>query len=300
MLTCGAAPPPVVGTICAPANDSRKHPAMILLGGSECGDLLKRIAVTFAEHGYVAVSVQYCGGVKKTPLIDVPVETVGAALAMLEKRAGVDARHIGILGGSKGGEFALLAASTYPQIVAVVADVPSPYGFMGLDLNDQVSGCSWSRDGKALPCIAPDPAAAQQIGMAFGLGKPVVLRSLYDASVAADPAQVRAATFALENINGPVLCLAGADDQVWNSRAQCGDAMAYLHAHQHHFADREIVYPNAGHTFLWATRGVKSAITSYKAGGVTMEFGGTPEGDVAASSAAWTTIWAFLGKALGG
>jgi acetyl esterase/lipase len=296
---CSAAPRPVLGTVCAPGGRG-KHPAMILLGGSECGNSMSRMAGTFAQHGYVAVSVQYCGARGKAPhLVDVPVETVGAALAALAHRSDVDVKHIGILGGSKGGEFALLAASTYPQIAAVVADVPAPYAFMGLDGNDMPSGCSWSRGGKALPCIAPDPRAGQQIGMEFGLGKPVILRALYDASRQDDPAALKASTFTLEKIHGPVLCLAGNDDAMWNSPAQCGDTMRYLRAHRHAFADREVVYANAGHPFLWATHGLKSAVISYPAGGATMEFGGTAQGDVDAASAAWKLIWSFLGRALG-
>jgi dienelactone hydrolase len=296
---CRSAPAPVIGTLCAPPG-SGKHPAMILLGGSDCGDSMSTLAATFAAHGYVAISVQYCGADGKPPyLIDVPVETVGAALTALSHRADVEQRRIGILGESKGGEFAMLAASTYPQITAVVADVPSPYAFMGLGADDLPSGCSWSKGGKPLPCIGPDSAAGQQIGMEFETGAPVSLKPLYDASRRADPSALAAATFPLEKIHGPVLCLAGADDAMWNSPSQCADAMRYLRGHNHRFIDTAIVYPNAGHLFLAATHGPKSAIVSVKAGASTFNFGGTAQGDVAAAKSAWATIWPFLRRTLG-
>ncbi len=102
-----------------------------------------------------------------------------------------------------------------------------------------------------------------------------------------------------ESLDGRVGCVAGADDEMWNSPRQCAMAMRYLKAHHHAYPDRAIVYPNAGHTFLWAMRGPKSAITSYPIGGSTvMDFGGTTAGDMAAAKHAWPTIWAFLAHAL--
>ena len=292
---------PFTGTLCVPSSGKSKHPAMILLGGSEGGDSMARAAERFAAHGYVTASVAYFGspGLPKT-LVDVPVETVGAAVTALAKRADVDASRIGILGGSKGGELALLAASTYPQIKAVVAIVPSPIAYMGLGASDTPTGCSWSKGGTPLPCVPASSAGMQQIGIALSQGKPLVLRDLYDASRNDDPATTKAAFFPLDKISGPVLCLSGADDQMWNSTAQCDLAMAYLKDAHHAYADRAIAYPDAGHTFIGATRGPSSAITSVNYGGVTMAFGGTKEGDAAAADAAWPVIWTFLANALGG
>ena len=290
---------PFIGTICVPSTPGR-HPAMLLLGGSEGGNSMAGMAGRFAAQGYVAASVAYFGlpGLPKY-LVNVPVETIGRALRAVAARKDVNPAEIGILGGSKGGELALLAASTYPQIKAVVADVPSPVAFMGLGVNDTPSGCSWSYRGKALPCVPVSQNAGSAIGMQFERGGPIKLRVLYDLSLDADPAQVRASFFPLQRIDGPVLCLAGADDEMWNSPRQCAMAMRYLKAHHHPCADRSIVYPNAGHTFLWAMHGPKSAITSYSIGGGTvMDLGGTAAGDASASKRAWPTIWAFLAHAL--
>ncbi len=82
---------PFIGTICAPPG-SGKHPAIILLGGSEGGNLMGKAAPMFAAHGYVAASVAYF----KEPglpqdLVDIPVETIGRALAAIAARPGVDA-----------------------------------------------------------------------------------------------------------------------------------------------------------------------------------------------------------------
>lgn len=42
-----------VGTVCVPA-DSGKHPAILLLGGSEGGDMMSYAAPRFAQHGFVS------------------------------------------------------------------------------------------------------------------------------------------------------------------------------------------------------------------------------------------------------
>ncbi len=299
-MICMPVSVPYVGTLCSP-NDSRKHPALILLGGSEGGDSQAKLAAVYAGQGYVATSVAYFG-VPGTPdeLVDIPVETVGHALDALAARTDVDAAKIGIVGGSKGGELALLAASVYLQIKAVVAMVPSPFAYMGLSKANFPKGCSWTYLGKELPCVPPDAAAGRAFGMSIRPGKPIVLEPLYDASRKANPHVTDAAMFHLENIHGPVLCLAAADDQLWPSPAQCDVAMTYLKAHAHPYADREIVYPNAGHLFMSGLRGAKYAMTSYPlGGGMSMAFGGTPEGDAAAAQSAADTMKAFLTAALG-
>jgi dienelactone hydrolase len=130
-------------------------------------------------------------------------------------------------------------------------------------------------------------------------GKPLVLTPLYEASRKKDAAVTAAATFPLEKINGPVLCLGGKDDQMWPSSAHCDDAMHYFKTHHHAYADREINYPDAGHTFIMATQGPKSAMLSYSWPGGSMAFGGTAQGDANAATSAWKTIWSFLKSSLG-
>jgi dienelactone hydrolase len=296
---CSAVTGPIVGTICVP-KDAGKHPAMILLGGSDGGDSMRQAAAMFAAKGYVAASVAYFGlpGLPAS-LVDVPVETVGRAIEALQGRGDVDAARIGILGISRGGEFALLAAATYPQIKAVIGISPSPIAYMGLGSDGIPTGCAWSRGGTPLPCVPADALVGQAVGAEFMQGKPIVLEPLYEASRKANPAVTQAAFFPLERIDGPLLCLSGAADVMWNAAEQCVLATAYLSAHHHAYADRAIAYPNAGHLFLWAMHGPSSAFNQVKDGPVTLAFGGTPAGDAAASPAAWAAIWSFLAKRLG-
>lgn len=299
-VLCANITSPFTGTICTP-NDGKKHAAVILVSGSEGGNSMKGFAKMFAEHGYVGASVAYF----KMPglpqmLVDIPVETIQPAIAVLQTRNDVDPKEIGILGPSKGGEFSLLAASTYPQIKAVVAIVPSPMAYMGLNQQDQPQGCSWSKGGQELPCIPAEPTAGMAIGQEIAQQQPITLTPFYDAARNADPRVTRKAMFPLERINGPVLCLGAKDDAMWNSSAHCDIAMQYLKAHHHKFADEEINYPGAGHTFFMALDGPSSAMIIDPFPGGAFNFGGTRQGDADAATSAWKTIWEFLGKALGG
>jgi dienelactone hydrolase len=100
---------------------------------------------------------------------------------------------------------------------------------------------------------------------------------------------IAGAMFALEKIQGPLLLLAGDDDGVWDSPAQCELAMAYLRSHPHPYADEYVHYARAGHAFLFATADRPQT----EAGR-----GGTARGNVDAGEKAWTKIDDFLSRAL--
>ena len=287
---------PFVGTLC-PARDGRRHAAIVLFGGSQGGDPLHDFARDFAAHGYVAASVQYFGGLGTPPtLVDVPVEIGGGVVDALRARSDVDPQRIALFGTSKGGEYALLVAATYPTVKAVIAATPTPFSWYGLGAGSMPTGCSWSQGGKPLPCVPQSAEAKRQVADMFVTHKPLAFVTSYDQS-RADSGAVEAAFFSLERIGGPVLCLAGEDDQMWNARAHCALAMAYLRGRHHPYPDATLSLPGAGHVFLIARKGPRSAVNSVRFGGYEMRFGGTPDADAAAASVAWPKIYAFLDAA---
>jgi dienelactone hydrolase len=286
-----------VGTICAPVT-AGKHPAIVLLAGSGGGDTMQATAARFAGFGYVAVSVAYFNapGLPKA-LTEIPVETVGKALDDLAKRPDVDANRIGIMGVSKGGEFALLAASTYPVIHAVVADVPSPFAWEGIAQQSMPSASSWSLAGQAVPYVPYASSMAEQFSDAFTNHQPLDLRKGYDAAMAAHKDAIPQAMFHLEKIDGPVLFLGADDDQIWDSDAQSQIGMTYLKEHNHPYADAYVHYPSAGHMFLFATP--QNPLLSAPAGpGMTLLVGGTADGNLAAGAKGWEAIARFFASAL--
>jgi dienelactone hydrolase len=281
------------GTLCAPAT-SGKHPAILLLGGSDGGDPLATTAAAFGHRGYVAASIAYFAapGVPAT-MQDIPVETVGDALAALKRRADVDSRRIGIMGISTGGEFALLAASTYPDIRAVVAVVPSPFAWQGIAQSASTPPeSSWSVAGKPVPYVPYSPAIGQAHEIAVRTHAPMNLRPGYDVSMK-NTGAINRAFFHLDRINGPVFFLSAGDDHLWDSVRQVNMGLAFLKKMHHRFADRATEYPLAGHLFLAATAD-RPLVTVPFPGGLNLLLGGTPKANVAAAADAWPRIMTFL------
>jgi len=112
----------------------------------------------------------------------------------------------------------------------------------------------------------------------------------------ADKNAVSAAMFHLENIHGPILCLAAQDDQIWDSPVQCSMTMEYLQARHHAYADASQVYPGAGHIFLFATP--QQPLVQAAENGTQILLGGSAQANVAAGAQAWPKIFSFLAAAL--
>lgn len=285
-----------VGTQCVPATPGR-HPAIVLLGGSEGGDSMAPVAAQWAARGYVAASVAYFGAPGlPAALENIPVETVGKAIESLEKRDDVDAKRFALMGVSKGGELALAVASHYAQIHAVIADVPSSFAWQGIPIGqDFTPKSSWTIDGRPLAYVPYTAAMGAAFGNAFVKHEPLDMRPGYDDAMK-NVAAVTAATFPLEKIAGPVLFLAADDDRIWDSAAQSTIGMNQLQAHAHPYADRYVHYARAGHLFLFATP-ARPMLQAPFGGGLTIAFGGTAAGNVAAGRAARAEIQAFLDAA---
>src|SRR5581483_3987739 len=75
----------------SPERPPRRHPAVILLGGSGGGHPMDALAALLASDGYETVSLAYYreAGLPDD-LIDIPIESVRRALAWLRARPSVD------------------------------------------------------------------------------------------------------------------------------------------------------------------------------------------------------------------
>lgn len=250
----------LVAYVCRPKNVLRA-PAIIVLGGSEGGEQ-RRMAAMFAAHGFVSAAVAYFG-VTPLPSIlrEIPVEDVGRALAWLQSQPFVDREHIGVWGGSKGGELALLSASHYPELHAVVSQYGSPmmwYGWRGDPPKPPTS--SWSIDGKPTPYVPYRPGPQQLVGI--------------------DAPQF----IPIERINGPILFVAGADDKEWPSLPMARLGLERLTRAHHPFPDRLLAFSHAGHGFSAPFYPVE----------LLAPLGGTMAGNEKASVASWRAILRFF------
>src|SRR5262249_12675574 len=135
------------------AKSGRCRPGIVVLGGSD-GGVPEEEAAVLASHGFATLALAYFGapGLEKT-LINIPIERVSQGIAYLHESAAVCPKaKIGILGSSKGAELALVAASRFSTVGAVVAIAPSSVVFGGIGKTESgATGSSWSFGGKPLP-----------------------------------------------------------------------------------------------------------------------------------------------------
>jgi dienelactone hydrolase len=296
---------PFEGAVFASLPGAAKRPALILLGGSEGGAMITRDAPVWASRGYAVLALPYYspmgwGPNGPTPaelpglpsaFADIPVDRLQQARDWLAQQPEVDAARIGVMGTSKGAEFALLAAARMPWVRAVVAIVPTDVVWEGWGMGIAAgtrSGFSWQ--GKPLPFVPYLDFDKEFAG--FATGAEVRIRRPQDKGRAAHPGRVPAARIPVEDIAAPVLVAGAHDDQIWDS-----GSMAQAIADRRAQAGRttvSLVFKDAGH-YLGGTGWAPT--TQYNAG--PMKSGGTPEATARAQAQTFEQTVAFLRQHLG-
>jgi dienelactone hydrolase len=259
-----------------------RHPALLILGGSEGGTAgVRQLAAPFAAQGYAVLALSYFGaeGVPQN-LDQIPLEYFASGLRWLAARPEVDGARIGVFGISKGGEAALLVASRNPQIRATVAGVPSNVAWQGIIRPAWDNRSSWSEGGRPLPYLSYD----------FSHGFASIL-ALYQGALAT-AAQHPDAEIPVERINGPVLLLSGRDDKLWPSSAMSDAVVARLRAHNFRFPVEHLAFADAGHA------AASPPGHGHSSQGPDSFVGGTEAGNAAARAESWRATLCFFRTAL--
>lgn len=271
------------------------RPVVVILhgadGGTEAGD---RFGPILARMGYAAVGLPYYspdwgdyGPPKAFPelpgsFLDIRVEQLAELRETLRGMDGVDVERFGLLGASKGSEFALIAASRYPWIDSVVAYTPTDLVWEGWGLEvveAEGTRSSFSFDGQPLPFMP-------YRGFVEGLlaGAAADLRAIHENGRADHPDREAAARIPVEAYPGALMVIAGGKDAQWNS---AGAAEAIVRARGAGLPTEALVYPEAGHDLV-GDGGPRDAARS----------GGTPEANAAARQDAWPKVVDFLARTL--
>lgn len=268
---------------------SGKRPALLILGGSEGGlGASSGVGVSFAKQGYAVLALAYFQeeALPQT-LENIPLEYFDKAVDWLKQQPGVDAGAIGVVGGSRGSEAALLLASRNPSIRAVMAFAPSGVIWQGLNFaNPMNMGPAWTVDGKPLPFVTPD-------GMKYRPG--AAMKPMFDAALATDKRSD--VNIPVERINAPILLISGKEDALWPSHdmaeaivKRLADA-DFTHAYEH------LSYEGAGHMVFMGEPTGGAAQSMAKAPPNPM-MGGTGEVGMAAWTHNWPATLAFFDNAL--
>ncbi|PEQ13238.1 hypothetical protein B2G71_07300 [Novosphingobium sp. PC22D] len=268
-----------------PASGEGEHPAILMLGGSE-GGLTQgsdREARALRERGYnVLYQSYYRTSQDNADFSMVPLETFDMAIDWLKAQPSVDPERIGIVGGSKGAEAALITAARRPEIKAVVAAMPSNAMWAGFSFTMKPGvdyKSSWSLGG--------EPVAFMPYG-AYTPGEPMV--TMYANGLAASAGHADA-LIPVENIAGPVLLICGEDDTLWPSCPMARSLKARAEAEDG--PDVEVAaYEDAGHAVFGSPlpQGSDLSRLTY--------FGGTGEGNNAARKDSMGKMEAFLDAVL--
>lgn len=292
----------LVGVLYRP-DDDRPRPGVLMLGGSE-GGLHEDDAALLAAHGYVALALAYYGlpGLPAT-LTEIPLEYFGAALDHLAAHPAVRADRIGVTGGSKGGEAALLIGATFDRVRAVVSLVGSGLVTQGI-AGDVLTGTlldilgtpvpNWTWRGRPLPYL-PN-VVTDDLRATVAAGEPVGLRAAFAPALELTDL-IPAATIPVERIRGGVLLVSASDDQM-SVAGYHGVAADRLAGHGHR-RWRHVTHGGAGHNIAPPPYGPTTRAVM-PGPGVLFRGGGTPAADARARAAAWQDSLRFLAEELAG
>lgn len=272
---------------------------VVLIGGSE-GGLHEHDAAVLAGEGFAVLALAYFGAPGVPPVLkDIPLEYFSRGVEFLLETG---ARRVGILGGSRGGEAALLVASHDRRVAAAVSVVGSGVVTQGIDYAlgpvDVIMGTptvAWTLGGEALPAL-PNQVSAE-FAAAVATGGPVGLATQYG-PLPTEPAALAEISIPVERGDAAILLIAGEHDAMWNSAAYHAVTAARLEAARHPRPWQHVVLPGAGHGIA-GPPGDPLTSTVSPGPGVSFDLGGDPAATTAARAEAWRLTVRFLREHLG-
>lgn len=210
------------------------QPLIVGLGGAEGGnawasDYHSKQRASFLNRGYAFLALAYFQRRPGTPL-GIPSPTgipktldrislngIHKAIREAARNPKINARCIAVMAGSRGAELALLLASHFKDIKAVVAMAPSDVAYMG---TKSLLTSGWMYNGKPVAHVRFDgralPALLQRD-----------IKKAMQISRADDP-NASDALIAVQDINGPILFMSGIGDQLWDSTRMSNHMMQEL------------------------------------------------------------------------
>jgi uncharacterized protein len=217
--------------------DSLAQPLVVGLGGSEGGnawtsDRWKPKRDEFLKKGYAFLALGYFGMDSIPEVLDrISVDAIHDAIVKASQHPRIDRNRIILLGGSKGAELALLMASYYDDVKAVIAIVPSHVTFPALTLSASTS--SWMYREEEVPYV-PVPWSAVSALTKRDLRRAFEL-------MLEDTAAVSAARIRIEKIKGPIMLMSATQDEMWPSKEMSDEMVEYLSKNKFNFPVEHVV-----------------------------------------------------------
>ncbi|MFD2629965.1 acyl-CoA thioesterase/bile acid-CoA:amino acid N-acyltransferase family protein [Oceanobacillus kapialis] len=285
----------VKGTLFYPAVKG-EYPAVIILSGSD-GGMQEHAAALLASKGYVTLALAYFGmeGVPKD-LENIPLEYFQKATNWLQEHPFVNG-EIHLIGYSRGGELALLLGATFDSYASIVAGVPSAYRTAGMKNGTFAPVTAWTHNEEALSQMKFNYSISTMFSMFKNwlLKRPISFLSIWKNTLK-NEAKNSQARIPVENINAPIMFIAGGDDQLWPSAHFVKKMEERLKASSN--PHRYLYYENAGHflAFPYSFVNLPANVYMVIGGGMTMTFGGSKAANANAARDSWREILAFVGE----
>ena len=213
------------------ADSKTPRPTVLLLGGSEGGkswsDTPEAVGLLapLVGQGSNALSLAYFGTEGLPASLEmIPLEYFEGAFGWLAEQPEVIPDRYALVGGSKGGELALVLGSRFPQVKAVAAFVPASVVFPGLGSDLDEIKSSWSHRGEGLPFVPYSASAVDALMEDVQTGQ---FLETYTRMLQDEPAAAQAA-IPVEDTQGALLLISGTRDAMWPSTLMCERMTARL------------------------------------------------------------------------
>ncbi len=231
-------------------------------------------------------------------LQEVPLEIIEEAIKWLNSREDVLKDRIGIIGASRGGELAILSASLFPEIKAVVGYTPSGVVWEGIG---QGSKPAWTYKGKPFPYLRF--IANEEFQKAFEeaqqKGTPFYNAPFFKYSMQQQQDLIPEAIIKAENSKASFLLIGNPDDGVWPSDDLSILLIDRLRAKNYKQRFELLSYKDGGHMLIpypyYPTTMRKFYLPTV---GVWEGLGGTAEGAARAAEDSWDKVIQFLKREL--
>jgi len=279
-----------------------EKPAIALIPGSAGVRSLEAQAQLLAGHGYTVFIVAY-SNFQNCPkeIYNIPLENFANALQWLAKQDSVNAENIVAWGVSKGAEALLAAAAHFDlPVKGLVLASPSSCVWQGLGKGKPQQKSSWSLNGEALPYVRycaskmRNQVLFRMLIRKFKFNK-FVARAAAIRFVAAynkalnNDAQFYQAKIPVENVNMPVLMMAGQSDALWPSVRM---AKQILQAKKNNQNWQLLEYKDAGHHIQFPY--FPTTISWFTFPKLVMGFGGKAFANAQANIQSWQAVFEFM------
>jgi dienelactone hydrolase len=266
-------------------------PGVMVLTGSG-GGANERTSALLANHGYAALALAYFAYPGRPDyLLEIELEYFQKGFQWLAAKPQVDGERLAVTGGSRGGELSLILGSTFPQIKAVVAYVPSGYRWGGLNDEGSSPVPAWTYQGLGLPFVRKEPQTIWETK--YGPGDPIPLTPEFLAAVE-NAESLEEATIEVEKTNGAILLISGDEDAMWPSAIFSRQVIERLEKKQFAHPYKHLEYAGAGHGILMPYIPLEPADIVHPVNGGLYALGGTPQPMAHAIEVSWQGTLAFL------